>query len=109
MKNFNLFIGVDYMNSKLKEDQWVWVIIQDPEKNPQYLGQHDEAKDVSYIPVFMEKDHALQCMNLLKKDKSFKYESQAVFYGDLVKDAKENEFLILILDGEGKQVEWIQP
>jgi len=101
--------GDKLMSSALKDDQWVWAVIQDPEKNPQYLGQHDEAKDLSYIPVFMEKDHALQCMNLLKKDKSLKYETQAVFYGDLVKDAKENKFMILILDGEGKMVEWIQP
>ena len=97
------------MSIELKKDQWVWVVIQDPEKNPQYLGQHDETRNISYIPVFLEKDHALQCMNLLIKDKSLKYESQAVFYGDLTKDAKENGFLILILDGEGKSLEWIQP
>lgn len=97
------------MSIELKKDQWVWVVIQDPEKNPQYLGQHDDTKGISYIPAFLEKDHALQCMNLLKKDKSLKYESQAVFLGELTKDAKENGFLILILDGEGKSVEWIQP
>lgn len=97
------------MGASLKNDQWVWVIIQDPEKNPKYLGQHDETKEISYIPVFMEKDHALQCMNLFKKDQSLKYEAQAVFYGEIVKDAKENGFLILILDGDGKTVELIQP
>ena len=97
------------MATAVQDDQWVWVIIQDPEKNPQYLGQLDDTGKVSYIPVFMEKDHALQCMNLFKKEKLYTYEAQAVIYGDLVKDAGKNGFLILILDSEGKTVEWIQP
>lgn len=97
------------MSVKPENDQWVFAVIQEPEKNPQYLGQHDDEKNVSYIPIFLEKDHALQCINLLKKDKSLKYEVQAVFYGELAKDAKKNNFLILVLDGEGKIVEWLEP
>lgn len=97
------------MSTTFKNDQWVWVVIQDPEKNPQYLGQHDDQKDVSYIPFFKEKDHALQCMNLFKKDPSLKYEPQAVFYGELLGDAQKNGFRILFLDEEGKIREWIQP
>lgn len=97
------------MSPALREDQWVWVVVQEPGKNPQYLGQHDDEKDISYIPIFMEKDHALQCLNLFKKQKNLKYEVQAVFYGELSTDAQKNGFLILILDGEGKVVEWIEP
>jgi hypothetical protein len=97
------------MNTTFKDDEWIWAIVQDPEKNPQYLGQHDEQKDVSYIPIFKDKDHALRCMNLFKKDKSLKYEPQAVFFGELVKDAKKNDFLIVLLDEEGNILEWIKP
>ncbi len=97
------------MSVKPKNDQWVYAVIQEPEKNPQYLGQHDDDKDVSYIPIFLEKDHALQCIILLKKYKTLKYEIQAVFYGELAKDAKDNNFLVLVLDGEGKVVDWLEP
>jgi hypothetical protein len=97
------------MSTTFKDDDWIWLVIQDPEKNPQYLGQHDDQKGVSYIPIFKEKDQALQCMNLLKKDESFKYEPQAVFYGELIDDAKKNGFLVVLIDGEGKIQEWIQP
>jgi hypothetical protein len=93
----------------LREDKWVWVVVQEPEKNPQYLGQHDDERDISFIPVFLEKDHALLCYNSLKKDKLLKYEIQAVLYEELLTDAQKNGFLILILDGEGKIVEWIEP
>ena len=96
------------MGMKIDKNKWVYAIIQEPEKNPQYLGQHDEEKDVAYIPVFMEKDHALQCINMFKKDKSLKYEAQAVVFEELAKDAKENGFLALVLDGEGKVVDWAE-
>ncbi len=99
----------DFMSETIKDDQWIWTIIQDPEKNPQYLGQHDEQKDVSYIPIFKEKDHALRCMNLFKKDQSLKYEPQAVFYGELARDARENGFLVVLLDEECNILEWLQP
>ena len=56
----------------------------------------------------MEKDHALQCINMFKKDKSLKYEAQAVVFEELAKDAKENGFLALVLDGEGKVVDWAE-
>lgn len=97
------------MSPAFREDQWVWVVVQEPEKNSQYLGQHDDEKDISFIPVFMEKDHALQCFNFLNKDKNLKYEVQAVLYDELSTDAKKNGFLVLILDGEGKVVKWIEP
>ncbi len=97
------------MSTTFKDDDWIWAVIQDPEKNPQYLGQRDDQKGVFYIPIFKEKDQALQCMNLLKKDEAFKYEPQAVFYGELINDAQKNGFLVVLIDGEGKIQEWIQP
>ncbi len=96
------------MGIKIDKNKWVYAIIQEPEKNPQYLGQHDEEKDVAYIPAFMEKDHALKCINMFKKDKSLKYETQAVVFEELIKDAKENGFLVLIMDGEGNVVDWAE-
>jgi len=46
------------MTDKLKDDTWMWVIVQDPSGNEQFLGQHDDEKDVSFIPAFDEKDIA---------------------------------------------------
>ena len=49
------------MVSKLiKDDQWVWVVIQNPGGNEQFLGQKDEDKGISFIPTFLEKEEAEQ-------------------------------------------------
>jgi hypothetical protein len=34
---------------EIQEDQWVWVVVQDPGKDERFLGQHDEKQDISYI------------------------------------------------------------
>jgi hypothetical protein len=93
------------MSSFLKADQWVYVVIQDPDKQEQYLGQHDQERDISFIPVFLKKEDALMCMNLLVRDQTKKYEIQAVMYGDLKAHATVGGFMIYLLNNEGGIVE----
>jgi hypothetical protein len=97
------------MATKIREDQWVYVVVQDPEKNPQYLGQHDEEKNISFIPTFLEKDHAVQSLNHLKRDTAKKYEVQAVLYEELCRDAEKSGFYLFLLDENGKLMEWVEP
>ena len=96
------------MSPEQNDDQWVWAVIQEPEKNPQYLGQYDDEKSISFIPAFREKEHGIQCLNLLNKNENLKYEVQAILYDELVKDARKNGFLVVFLNGEGKVLEWIE-
>ena len=65
------------MTNKQKDDTWIWVIVQDPSGNEQFLGQHDDEKDVSFIPAFHEKDIAQQAVGKLITEKGTKYEAQA--------------------------------
>lgn len=90
------------MSTLVKEDSWVWVVVQNPDKNEQLLGQHDKEGDISYIPTFLEKDEALKCYNLLTLEKSQKYEVQAIIYEDLTRQASENGFMLFILNGSGE-------
>ncbi len=90
-------------------DTWVWVIVQNPEGNEQFLGQHDQETDVSYIPIFLERDHALMCLNMLTREKGRKYEVQAVIYEDLAGRASKEGFMLFVLNSEGGIVEKIQP
>jgi hypothetical protein len=85
-------------------DSWVWVIVQHPEKKAQYVGQFDQQNGVSYIPAFLKKDDALQCMTRIVTDKSIPCEVQAVCFGDLAHDAAQNGFTVLILDEDGRMV-----
>ena len=43
------------MNNEQVEDQWVWVVVQDPGEKEQFLGQHNEQENVSFIPAFHSK------------------------------------------------------
>ena len=97
------------MTSKLNPDTWIWVIVQEPGGNEQFLGQHDDKKDVSFIPVFYEKDIAQQCLIQLITEKGKKYEAQAILFEELAKDAAQHGFSIFMLNADGEILEEISP
>jgi hypothetical protein len=97
------------MTKKLKPDTWIWVVVQNPGANEQFLGQHDEKTNTSFIPAFYQKEDAVQCLFQFTIDKKQKYEVQAIFFGELAKDAAQNEFMIFMLDENGKISEKINP
>ena len=96
------------MNISIKADQWVWVIVQEPGANEQFLGQMDDTSGISYIPAFLEKEVAQQCFYQLARDQNRKYEVQAILYEDLAAQAAENGFQIFILDENGGMLKRIQ-
>ena len=89
------------MNKEIKSDTWIWVVIQDPGANEQFLGQLDEDKSESFIPAFFQKEDAQQCLIQLKTKKGKKYEVQAICFDELAKDAAKNDFMIFMLTGDG--------
>ncbi len=93
------------MKSIVKEDQWVWVIVQDPEGNEQFLGQRDETNGISFIPAFLEKDDAIQCLGRMARERGKKHEIQAIMADDLLKNASENGFSVYVLSSEGEPLE----
>jgi hypothetical protein len=97
------------MSRLIKDHQWVYVVVQDPEKDARYLGQHETESDTAFIPVFIEKEHALMCMNLLVKDRGKKYEVQAVMVEELAEHAAAGGFKLYVLNSEGSVEAKISP
>jgi len=97
------------MSRELKPDTWVWVVIQEPGENEQFLGQHDEKNDIAFIPAFFRKEDAQQCLIHMATRRGSKYEVQAIFLGELAGEAARNDFQIFMLDAEGKILERIIP
>jgi hypothetical protein len=64
---------------------------------------------VSFIPAFFEKEYAQQCLIHMATQKGDKYEVQAIHFGELVKDAAKNSFMIFMLDADGKILQTITP
>ena len=97
------------MPRQIHKHQWIYVVVQDPETNPQYLGQHDDEIDISFIPIFTEKDDALMCINLMARDKQKKYEVQAVLYEELTEHAAAGGFHLYVLNQHGEVLDKINP
>lgn len=95
------------MGKLVEKDQWVWVVVQDPGGNEQFLGQHDQEKNESFIPTFLKKEAAQQGFTLMTHEKGHKYEVQAILFEDLSRRAAENEFKVFILNSEGEILEKI--
>lgn len=88
---------------------WVYVVVRDPEKNEQIVGQHDDKADIAYIPAFLDKEAAVMGIGRMAKTQGQKYEIQAIIFEDLVTNAGQGGFFIFILDENGKSVAQYTP
>jgi len=93
------------MTNTINNDDWVWVVVQDPGGNEQFLGQQENETGVAFIPMFKEKEDTLMCMPLMVRDKNIKYEAQAVIFSDLKEQAASSGFELYLLDNEGRVLE----
>jgi hypothetical protein len=97
------------MDTNIDGNPWVWVIVLDPGGNEQFLGQHDEEKDESFIPTFLEKEDAVQGAEHLVREAGQSHEVQAIRYEELAQHAAGNGFMLFILDKTGRILEKIEP
>jgi len=97
------------MKKELKPDTWIWVVVQKPGPNEQFLGQQYEDQNVSFIPAFFEKEDAQQCLVHMTIQKGDRHEVQAIFFSELVETAAKNNFKIFMLNADGEILETIEP
>ncbi|MFO7839682.1 MAG: hypothetical protein R6X08_09315 [Desulfosalsimonadaceae bacterium] len=97
------------MTKQPEKDEWVYVAIQNPGGDENFVGYMDEASQIAYIPAFLTKDEAQTCFINMPRDPNKKYEIQAVIFEDLTSDAAANGFLIFLLDAAGKITNKIDP
>jgi hypothetical protein len=97
------------MSTVIEGNPWVWVVVLDPGKNEQFLGQYDQEDDISFIPVFLDKEEALQALNRLAKEEGHRYEVQAIQFEELASSSAEHEFMLFILNAKGEILEKLKP
>jgi hypothetical protein len=100
---------IPVMKKELKPDTWIWVVVQNPGANEEFLGQEYEDQNVSFIPAFFEKEDARQCLVHMTTNKGNRYEVQAVLFSELVQAVAKNDFMIFILNAEGEILEKVKP
>ena len=97
------------MSSVVAKEAWVWVVVENPGGKEQFLGQHDESGNISFLPTFLDKEAAQQGFLQLARNQKHKYEVQAILIEDLADQALVSGFMIFILDGNGTVLEKINP
>jgi hypothetical protein len=97
------------MEEQPDKAEWVFVAVENPGGDEHFVGYRDEKAEIAYIPAFLKKEEAQACFINLPREAGKKYEIQAVLFGDLVRDAAKNEFLVFILDSEGRIRQRIDP
>lgn len=97
------------MTQEIRSTQWVYVIIRNPGTDEQIVGQYDEKADISFVPIFLEKEAALQGALTIPLEKDRKHEVQAIIYEDLERYSAQNGFLIFVLGGDGRITQKVVP
>ncbi len=97
------------MTEPITATTWVYVMIQNPGEDEQIVGQHDEQNDISYIPIFLNKDAAMQGSLQMVKEIGKKYEIQAIIYEDLEQFAAAGGFILFVVNDEGQITQKLMP
>ena len=84
---------------------WVYVLVQNPGSDDRIVGQKDAENDISFIPMFMDKDSATNGSIHIAKESGHKYEIQAIIFEDLEKYAAEGQFILFVIDDAGKVID----
>lgn len=90
------------MKKEITATSWVYVLVQNPGGAEQIVGQHDMESEIAFIPMFLDKDSAMQGAVHMVKEKGKKFEIQAIIYEDLASYAAREGFMIFVLNAEGR-------
>lgn len=97
------------MDGLIAGNPMVWVFVQTVDNVETYAGQYLEDLEVSFIPLFLEREQAEACLSLVPGKKGIRLELQAIRYLELARDAKRQGFLLFVLDADGNVLEKIAP
>lgn len=93
---------MDHKTEETIEDNWYYIIIQDPGTPTEQFVGFSEGADEKFIPAFSSKDQAKTCFALMPKDLfNGNYDTQAVIEEDLLSVARQNGHNVYHLDGKG--------
>ena len=93
------------MTQKISPTTWVYVLVQNPGGDEQIIGQQDTKNDITFIPMFLDKDSAMQGVVHMVKEQGRKFEIQAIIYEDLAGYAAQGGFVLMVLDGQGQVID----
>lgn len=97
------------MTESIPENGWLWIIVQNPGKNEQIVGQEYAVEKIAFIPAFQDKEQALMGLGRMTVAPKTPCEVQAMHIDDLKREAFGNGFIIVLMSGNGEVIERIMP
>jgi hypothetical protein len=97
------------MALKISAASWVYVLVQNPGGDEQIVGQQDTKDDIAFIPMFLDKDSAIQGVVHMVKERDKRFEVQAIIYEDLASYAAKGGFILFVIDEKGQIIEKLTP
>jgi hypothetical protein len=97
------------MALKISAASWVYVLVQNPGTDEQIVGQQDTKDDIAFIPMFLDKDSAIQGVMHMVKERGQKFEVQAIIYEDLAGYAAKGGFILFVIDENGRIIDKLTP
>ncbi len=97
------------MTVKIQKHEWVFVLVQKSGQNESIVGQYDTEHDINFIPVFQNRDVALQGVTQIVKAPHQTFEVQAIIYEDLLRYAGDGNFMLFFIDGSGQILAKLTP
>mgnify|MGYP003425900776 CR=1 FL=1 len=95
--------------AKPDKSSWVYIFVQNPGTNETIVGQQDPEHQLTFIPVFKDRDSALQGVTQMAKTPGQSYEIQAILYEDLLSYAHQAGLLLFVLDAAGRILAKVGP
>lgn len=92
------------MTTEQNNREWVYVFVGKEGEEENLLGLYDETTKMNFIPTFASKDDAQECFLSLPREKGKKYEVQAVHIEELNEEAGKNNFMVAMVDKDGKVI-----
>lgn len=97
------------MDAVIQDSRWVYVVVQDPDDDPQLLGQHDQQAAASFIPAFLDKGAARAWLPHMAKQAERRYEVEAMRFDAVKAYAFQHGFSVYILNEDGSLKEKAHP
>lgn len=90
------------MQQHAQQSDWLHVIICSKDEQQYYMGMHDKDSDIDFVPVFASREDADQCLLSLGQKNGIRYQVEAVFTTEILKNCSDRSYLVALVDKDGK-------
>ncbi|MBW2059930.1 MAG: hypothetical protein JRI95_00040 [Deltaproteobacteria bacterium] len=97
------------MSETTELPEWLWIVIEKDGELERLFGQHEQEKDVFFVPAFNSQEDGQACLQYLQKMPERKYEIHAMRSAEVINTIEPYNYQLFILDSHGQVLESLAP